>query len=378
MRSALMLLAIATPAAADTFGGFSGVDRPYLVNQDRVCHPLEVIAGAAHGAPKCDKAGADVVAKLSIKEPVAQRGSKAMFAATASGQTLTVARKIEGDTVVTWESPEPIGKVVEVYASQYEDRVAVAFTVRRAGRELVDVVGFDLQKGGAAVKRADNSTKPAALPPAQVPVEDPKLTAAVKSARATPTAATWKAVLDLDADHSEAHYKLATLAAGAKRTQEALVELHALATSQRAEATEWLVEARFDPAFAFLRGDAKFRDYVGFDRKATTTYERMMGFGGSWEQNGTSCDTPEVQVTAGRDRSLKIRVKSACQGAGFDTTFKGQWRTDGERIVVVLPNHGKATEKDEAPCTFDARGDEDTLHCNLGHDIEFVALPVRR
>jgi hypothetical protein len=45
---AVGLLAVtAGPAAAETFGGFSGVDRPYLVNSDKVCTPLVVTAGAA-------------------------------------------------------------------------------------------------------------------------------------------------------------------------------------------------------------------------------------------------------------------------------------------------------------------------------------------
>src|SRR5690242_7710199 len=33
----LSLLLAVTPAVADTFGGFSGVDTPYLVNRDRIC-----------------------------------------------------------------------------------------------------------------------------------------------------------------------------------------------------------------------------------------------------------------------------------------------------------------------------------------------------
>ena len=41
----VLLVALATPAAAGTFGGFSGVDKPYLVNSDRVCTPLKVELG---------------------------------------------------------------------------------------------------------------------------------------------------------------------------------------------------------------------------------------------------------------------------------------------------------------------------------------------
>src|SRR5690348_3056684 len=86
----LAVLCAATPALADTFGGFSGVDAPYLVNQDRVCQPLEVKDGAASGNPTCSKVAADELARLSIKDPIAQRGAKASFGASASGRALTV------------------------------------------------------------------------------------------------------------------------------------------------------------------------------------------------------------------------------------------------------------------------------------------------
>ena len=69
MRHALALLLVATPAAADTCGGCSGGDRPYLVNQDKVCAPLEVKDAAAVGVPKCEKAATDVGAHLDVKPP---------------------------------------------------------------------------------------------------------------------------------------------------------------------------------------------------------------------------------------------------------------------------------------------------------------------
>ncbi|HEY5937030.1 MAG TPA: hypothetical protein VIU61_20410, partial [Kofleriaceae bacterium] len=139
-----LVLAAALPAGADTFGGFSGVDRPYLVNQDRVCTPLKVTNATATGVPSCTTQGADVVAKLAMKAPLPQSGPKAMFAATVSGKTLTVTRKATNTTIVTWSAFDPIGKVVEVYGSQYDDRVAVAYTTKRLGKEVTSVVAFDL------------------------------------------------------------------------------------------------------------------------------------------------------------------------------------------------------------------------------------------
>jgi len=382
MRAALaaaLLAAAAGPVAADTFGGFSGVDRPYLVNSDKVCAPLVVVAGAATGSPRCDKAAADVVAKLSIKSPIPQSGAKASFAATASGRTLTVTRKT-GEPAVVWQTTDPISKVVEVYASQYEDRVAVAYNVRRLGKEVTDVVAFDLGKPSVATPPPDPSTStPTPTPTA---VEDPRvgkaLAAARKAAKGKALAA-WQAVLAVDKANPEALYRIAGLQLARKQPADALSTLGLLAASGNADAIEWQIEARFDPAFAALRADPAFRAKVGLDHKGTTAYERLMGLGGQWEQTGTSCDKPEVRLAATRDRVIRIRVKSACDGQKFDLPFKGTWRLDGDHVVITLPTRGKqVSAEDEAGCRFEVAGDEDALRCSLGRDIDFVVLPTRR
>src|SRR5262245_4463923 len=141
---------LAAPVRADTFSGFSGVDRPYLVNQDRVCQPIAIAGNTATGAPRCEKAAADVIARLSIKPPIVQSGAKASFTAQAAGRTITVSRKA-GGAVVAWDAPDPVIRIVELYASQYDDRVAVAYAVRRAGKEVTDIVGFDLGQNQSAV-----------------------------------------------------------------------------------------------------------------------------------------------------------------------------------------------------------------------------------
>jgi hypothetical protein len=396
MRSApcvAALLVMASPALADSFGGFSGVDRPYLVDRDKLCQPLTVKDGAATGAPACEKATADVVARLSIKEPNVQRGIKASFAASASGRTLTVTRK-SGEPVVTWNAPDVIGKVVEVYASQYEDRVAVAYTMRRLGKEVTEIVAFELVK---TTGRDPSTSRPApdptttptptptpttSPPTTPAPPADPKLDKALTSARKATGAkavGAWQAVLAIDGQHSEARYRIAANKAASKAAGEAIGQLEALAKSTRDDAIEWLVEARFDKAFASLRADPKYRAAVGLDRPARTPYERLMGFGGQWEQTGTSCEAPEVRLVIARDRSFKLVVKSMCRGRGFEMPFKGTWRIADDGIVLVLPTKGKqASAKDEAPCTFEREQDEDALHCVLDRDLDFVVLPTRR
>jgi hypothetical protein len=395
MRRTLLVLggslALAGTARADRFGGFSGVDRPYLVNQDRVCTPLKVTGGTASGAPSCTQAAADVVARLSIKDPIPQAGPRATFAATASGRTITVTRKASGTEIVTWSAVDPIGKIVEVYASQYQDRVAVAYTTRRAGREVTDVIAFDLGQGaGLPTAPTDPSGRDPSgqgpsgpTAPVTAPPVDPKVTAAIAAARKAPAGAkalaAWKGVLALDGTHPEALFRVAAAQVAGKQLADALTTLGVLAGSSRPDAIEWLVEARFDAAFAAVRGDAKFRAAVGLDRKASTVYERMMGFGGQWEQTGTACDKAEVRLTALRDRTFKLRVKTACQGNTFEMPFKGTWRIENGQVVLSFPNKGKATTSaDESPCSFEPAGDEEALKCTIGRDLEFTVLPARR
>lgn len=384
------LVCFAPAARADTFGGFSGVARPYLVNQDRVCTPIVVASSTAAGAPRCQNAAADAIAHLSIKPPIVQSGPAASFVAKVAGRTLTVSRKT-GATVVTWDAPDPIVKIVEVYASQYDDRVAVAYNVRRAGKEVTDIVAFDLGQNQTAVKdpmppgrdpATDPARAPAGDPTTPAPPADPKLAKAVAEARAAAknkALAAWRAVLALDGTHSEALLRSAAAELAAKHPADAIATLSSLAGSGRADAIEWLVEARFDPAFAALRADPKFRAAVGLDRKPATTYERFLGLGGQWEQSGTSCDRPEVRFTATRDRKFKLRVKTTCEGSVYDSAFKGTWRVDGDHIVLQLPNTGKPVgAADEATCGFEGAGDEDAMRCSLGHGIDFTVLPTRR
>jgi hypothetical protein len=372
MRLVLALLVVATPAFADTFGGFSGVDRPYLVSPDRVCTPLAVTDGVATGTPKCEKAATDVIAHLDIKPPL-----PAQFRASAMGKTLKVTNKA-GDVVVTWDAPDPISKVDDVFSTKYEDRVAVAYTTRRLGKEVTAIVAFELVKTTGRTEPVQPGTQQPATPPptAARPPQDPELTKAVAAARKIKSKAAWRAVLALDPDSSEAQYELARLAGKA-----GLPELQKLAKSTRPDAIEWLVEARFDPAFAALRANTGFRTAVGLDRKPATVYEHVMGFGGQWEQAGTSCDKAQVDLAMHRDRSFKLRVKTTCEGQVFDLPFKGMWRVEGQGVVLTLPPHKgqAATTKDEAPCTLETTSaGEDALHCDLGRDLEFTVLPTRR
>jgi hypothetical protein len=382
-RLVLAIMLLAVPAAADTFGGFSGVAPPYLVNQDRVCTPLDVTNGLATGAPSCQPAKADELAQLSIIPPAPQHGASAGFSAAASGRTLVVTDS-SGAAIVTWTASDPIGKIVDVFATKGGDRVAVTFTTRAFGHETTQVIGFVLVKTTGRSNPPPTTTgtpPPAIATPGEPPPVDPKVTKAAAAARKVSGAraiAAWQKVLALDAAHSEAQYRIAVARAATKQTADAIALLQTLAKSPRSDAIEWLVEARFDPAFAAVRADPSYRTAVGLDRPAAGTYERLMGLGGQWLQNGTQCDAGEVHLTAKQNRTVSIVFRSACGGGVSEQTFKGTWALDGAGIKVTLPTNGKAGADDVAVCTFEKQGQEDALRCALSKDLEFTVLPVRR
>ncbi len=394
-----LLCASASPALADTFGGFSSKDRSYLVNQDKVCAPLAVEAAAAKGAPACDKAAADRLAQLAFKPAEVQRGPKATFSASASGRSLIVAR-VGGGEVVRWESMDPIGKVLEVHAD-HEERVAVLYQVRRMGRDMTDVVAFELRKSGRGQQPGQPGTAPGGAPPEggkpgtapggaagtpgapgaspNAPVADPavdKAAAAARKAKGKAALAAWQRVLELSPQHAEAHYRRAALSLAAKDKAAALAALEALASSTAADASEWRVAARFDAAFASLRADAGFRKSVGLDRPSKDPYEKTMGTGGVWEQSGTSCDSPTVAMTFTRDRKFRLNVKSVCEGMVANAKFAGTWRVEGAGLALVLPN--RDADADVVRCTFEPAADEEALRCPLEEDLQILVLPARR
>lgn len=395
--------ALAGVAGADSFGGVAGNEKSYLVGRDRVCQPLVVSGGKATGAPACRAAAADEVAALSIKNPAPERGAKAEVKAAAKGSTLTVTGG-GGATLVTWSGFDPIVGVVDVWRSSYGRLVIVEYTVRRGGRELRDVVGFDLGQGGGGARSPEpvgpgpgvgEPVEPVgppgpggAGPTAPVgptagervtPPDNPALTKLVVKARKSKgkaAIAAWAKVLALDPDHAEAIYRTAVAQASTRQPADALARLEALTRSNRADAPEWLVEARGEKAFKPLFGDARFRDAVGLDRKAGSVYERIMGLGGVWEQTLVPCEQPEIVVTFTRDRVVRLALRTACEGMREKGAYKGSWVEKGGAIEIRLPKPGGG--HDLAPCTLTVEADEDRLSCQLDDDLHLVARPVRR
>lgn len=366
-------------AEADSFAGIAANEKSYLVGASRVCTPVTVATGAASGQPACHAAKADEVAALSTRLPSAERGPKAALAARATGRTLTVT-SADGTAVVTWTSPDAISRVVDVWQSATGRVIVVEFVVRRAGRELTDVVGFDRGLGRSAPPPTGPVTPP--VPPPTDPVVAPvdpnlaRVIAATRKARGKTQIKGWETVLTMAPDHPEALYRLAALYVAAKHPDVALERLEALAASKAPDAIEWLIEARFDKSFAKLVGEPRFRAAVGFDRPAASTYERLMGLGGEWEQSLMPCDRPEMRLSLKRDRRFTLVLRSSCQGSRDKVTFRGTWAVDGAALALKLPKLD--TGDDVAPCLLSVDGDEDVLRCQIDAELSFEARPSRR
>ncbi|MEZ4404827.1 MAG: hypothetical protein R3B06_32865 [Kofleriaceae bacterium] len=383
LGAAALVAAAAGMAKADSLGGIAANESAYVVGAARVCTPVQVVGVRAEGTPACATKPADVVAGLSTRLPSPERGARAALVATAKGRSLVV-EKGDGGTLINWLSPDPISSVVDVWRSPTGRLVVVEYVVRRAGRELHDVVGFTVvplpqdPPGPADRPRVDPPTVdpgPAAPPPVASPALT-KAVAAARKARGKAALKAWTSVLALDDGHPEALYRLALAEVGRKQVAAGLARLEALAGSTRPDAIEWLVAARFERGFAKLLGEPRFRAAVGFDRPAATVYERVMGFGGQWEQPLTPCDQPEIKLVLGRDRGFALTVRTTCQGMRDKVSFRGTWAATSAGIELRLP----ALEQghDAAPCLLARDGDEDVLRCQVDRDLAFEARPIRR
>jgi hypothetical protein len=379
--AAVLILGAARPAAADSFGGFGGREDAYLVGKDRICTALSISGGAATGTPSCSKQTDDQIAQYDIKTPKAVSGKDAAYTADAKSSTLTVTAK-DGSVLTTWKSVDPISKVNGVYLSTYGNLVAVEYTVRRGGKEVTDVVAFDTRTTTTTTTSTTTTTTTTAGGGDEPPAMTKAMTKALKAARkgakgnAKKSIKAWQKVLAIDPQSSEGQLGLAIAQARAKKMDDAIATLAALAASTRTDAVEYLIQARFDKAFAKVRADDRFRAATGLDKPYGTFYERLMGFGGTWEQAGTACDTPNVALTLTQDRHFKLKVSGNCSGDRYSYSFKGDWTPNEPVLTLVF--HNKSKEDETCDCSIARQGDEDSITCNVDQDLSFVVQPVRR
>jgi hypothetical protein len=424
------VLAGAVPAAAGPFGGFSADQTRYLHGRDQVCTPLRVTApdpAPSPATPACEPADDRRVAAMTFRRGALQQGTRAEYEASSRGTEITVRDRRSGRTLVTWSAVDPVERITGVYAAENSGQaaarpaplalVAVEYEVRFGGRTRIETVAFALAPAtpaGAPDMPAGPAPGPDTTPgpgiaPAPGPDTTPGPGIAPAPAGAAPPApgdprvgerlakarkldarnpraaeAAYRQVLELDAEHPEAHYGLARSLARQRKQPAAVEALAALARSQRPEAAEWLVEARFDRAFASLRSDAAFRAATGLDSDRTrprSLYERLLGFSDTWEQPEVKCEQAEVRLALERRaRTFKLVITTRCGGSPMSTRLQGKFRLGepqtGDRVDLVLPN--REGPEEVVACRMQICGSEDCLQCVVDEDLSFSVLPVRR
>jgi hypothetical protein len=403
LASVLVVLCLAPGAAlAGPFGGFSSDGSRYLVDRDRVCQPVT----GARGAPRCEKKGADEVARLGFRKGAVQRGASARVAAQVSGTRLVV-RSADGKTVrADWDSGNPVGAVSAVYLSENGKLVAVEYDARLSGRSSAQVIVLTLA-GTPPTGTPPTGTPPTGTPPSGAgtpstgtpakpggqnpgPTDPPALAGQLRAADRELDRKKWKKAeeeyrraLATAPGHPVAQYGLAAALAGQKRTADAIAALVELAGSTHPHAPRWLVEARLGSHFTKLQSEAGFRRAVGIDRdpqRPPTPYERLVGLGGHWEQTGTACQQPTVDLRLDRkSEKFQLSIRNRCQGEDETTRLAGSWEADGSGVLRLrFPNVDGPEEALE--CQLGAspdRSGEDVLSCTLD-ELVMAMRVVRR
>lgn len=401
------LAALAVPAVAGPFGGFSSDHSRYLSGRDQVCTPVPVPASRGaepatlRATPRCQAADERAIAAGGFRQGTPQSGSRATYEVTARGTELSVRVRRTQQPLLTWQSIDPIAAVRGVYLDEPDPGrpptaplLAVEYELRFGGRARVEVIAFALPASGAqaAAPSPGPDVAPGPGPGAGASAEPPALSADLSAQldkarkldarkRARPAEAAYREALALAPDNAEARYGLARNLARQRKLPAARAELETLARSRAPDAVVWLVEARFDQAFAKLRSDPGFRAATGLERDPAaprSLYERLLGFSEVWEQPEIKCEQAQVRLDMKRRaRSFALRITSRCGGSPFSLRLKGRFElTEPARVLLRMPNPGG--EEDVVACQLDTCSGEDCLRCAVDQDLSFTVLPVRR
>ena len=376
----------AAPAIAGPFGGFTS-DGRYVVKGERICTPT----ATKTAQPTCEKLSASALAKLTLERPKAERGTNARYTAKVFGTKLSITANGESSPSFEWRAPAPARSVAAVFVNKAGTAVVVEYESRFGGRMVTEVVGFQVAKA---------STTPTVTTPVKAPVvSGPNLSESDQKKYDKLTRSAWKqlkrkkwakaataasSALSLWDQSAESLVVLASAKARLKDKDAALSALEQLATSTDPEAPEFRVEARTALAFKEYRADIRFRKAVGIiadPKRPLSAYERLMGYGGKWEQRLISCEQPEVKLRLKRTRKrFTLRIRTKC-GGGYDTTsLDGIWSARGTDVLhMTFPNQG--ADDDGLTCQIERCRDssgEDCVRCRVDQDLEFLLRVIRR
>jgi len=389
----VMAVALASAtSSAGPFGGFSADEASYLVGTDWICKPLT--GNAAQ--PSCAKSDARARAAARFSKPPAVRGAGA-YVASASGTKVEL-KSADGRFRRSWEAPGVVSRVNALYLSPKSLLVAVEVETRSLGRATIETVAFvtsmpthDVKAGGGAASGVvgQAGSGPAGKVQAHA-VERPRdVEAALERGRAQLGKRRYRQALAIFDGLAAKHgsdpavlYGHAAARAGLGDRAGALADLRQLGLGNHEEVPIWLVEARTEKAFDSLRADREFRLILGLDPggRVLTAYERALALGGTWEQHGSPCAEPKVELGLGHPKqTFSLVISAVCDGLRDKTRLSGRWLAAGvDALTLVFPNPGQDDETLSCQLRPCADGRETCLDCGAGTDMGFVLRPVSR
>jgi hypothetical protein len=377
-------------AEAGLFGGFTS-EGSYLRGSDQLCKPVS----STLAIPSCEKKTTAQLAALTLHKGEEQSGSNSKVSAKKSASKIKLMDG-EGTLLFTWDSGQVLSGIGSVFLHRKGTWVAIEFTTRFGGRQVEDLVVVRLNNaiGGTAAATPTPTPTPTTptAPTAPVAKDPPAFTKAMKAGakwskrrKHAKAITAYEQALKEIPEHPEALYRLARSHMGNKDKRKTLEVLARIPKSSHGEARIWRVEARFDLVFKSLRADTDFRKAVGIDRgpdDKPTLYERLVAYGGRWEQEPIPCEQPQVNLDLRRNkkRRFDLVIRSKCQGIKETTRLDGSWADKGNaHLGLTFPNTDSADE--DLVCKMELCADdtgEDCLRCQLEPDIEFLLRVVRR
>ena len=372
-------------AEAELFGGFAN-GGSYRRGTDQLCQPV----ASKLAVTQCHKKTVAELAALDLDKGQVQAGTERLVSAKKKGTSIEL--HSEKGSIAVWDSGQILGDIGAVHLDKSHRWVAVEFKSRFGGRQVDDLVVMTLAKplqGAATTIPGPVLPSKVAAPSAEDPAEFSKRMQQglkwAKRRKHKKAISSFQAALTVVPEHPEALYRLARSHMASKDSRGAIAALARIVLSSHSAVARWRVEARFDIVFKSLRGDTDFRRAVGIERAAgdkATLYERLIAFGGGWEQESIACEQPMVSLNLQRNRKRRfdLIIRSKCQGSTETTRLDGSWRAkEPNRVGLTFPNTASVDE--DLLCSLELCADdsgEDCLRCQLGEDLEFLLRVVRR
>ena len=350
--------------SAEPFAGFSTKNHRYLHGADRICDPVLIPrrGAAVDAAPRCKRESKPTVLQQKFRIPELLHKSEQPITVQVRGTVLQARDRASSHILFSWTSGEPVRAVRGTFVSPDRRMVAVEYVVGVGAQRSVRCVGF--------------------LLPLQPSESLKKARRFARNGQSRRALRAYQQTLRDKPNFPEGLFGVAVQAANLRQKEQALRSLEALAKLPGEEGILWLLEARNERAFTGLRMNVRFRNALRLDvpAKQRTVYERLLGDGGHWEQQGTPCERAGVNLNLTvRPATFRLKIHVRCQTDRFTSKHQGRWTAKGSTLQLLFPNDHAREER--VSCKIKMCSDpieEDCLLCTIDKDLSALLRTVRR